>query len=361
MNNRPPYASFDSPAKFTAIQSIIAKRLKEHPEAICSYSGGSDSDIMLHLIEITRELFNLPPVEYEFFNTGLELKATKDHVKDMEKKYGVTIKEIRPRKSIVTVCKQYGIPFISKTISQGLDTWQRKNVPLSIIEEFETAEDKHKKLAELVERYPKSKKAIVFLCSCDKDGNPTNSQTVISSSKYLSDFIRAFPPDFKVSRLCCDYCKKQTAHDNQKDFEMIITGERKAEGGVRSAQDLGCFSEKDGKFRLRPLYYVSDKDKQWYKETYNIRYSDAYEVYGLKRTGCCGCSISYRAVEYLEMIGKYEPNLKKAAWSVFGKSYEYRRKYNEYKAMRREEEKNIKGQMNIFDILEGEQLQWMKK
>ena len=38
--DRPPYADFDAPRKFTAIQSIIAKRLKEHPKAICSYSGG---------------------------------------------------------------------------------------------------------------------------------------------------------------------------------------------------------------------------------------------------------------------------------------------------------------------------------
>ena len=45
---RPPYADYDAPAKFQAIQSIIAKRLKEHPNAMCSYSGGSDSDIMIH-------------------------------------------------------------------------------------------------------------------------------------------------------------------------------------------------------------------------------------------------------------------------------------------------------------------------
>ena len=47
---RPDYADFDAPAKFEAIKSIIAKRLTQHPKAICSYSGGSDSDI---LIEIT--------------------------------------------------------------------------------------------------------------------------------------------------------------------------------------------------------------------------------------------------------------------------------------------------------------------
>ena len=356
MNNRPPYASFDSPAKFTAIQSIIAKRLTEHPKAVCSYSGGSDSDIMLHLIETTRELFNLPPVEYEFFNTGLEMEATKRHVRDVEAKYGITIKEIRPKRSIVTICKQYGIPFISKRMSQGLFEWQDKKIPFSVVDEFKSAKDKEAKRNELGKRYKNCQKGIDFLCCCDRYGNEHESQSFICSRKYLLDFIKKCPPDFKISADCCYYCKKQPAHHNQKRFELIITGERFAEGGARSLNDLGCFSETgDNKFRLRPIYYVTDADKRWYKETYNIRYSDAYEVYGLKRTGCCGCPISHTAVEDLELIGKYEPNLKKAAWSVFGKSYEYRRKYNEYKAMRREEEKNIKGQMNIFDILEGKQ------
>lgn len=70
--DRPPYADFEAPAKFEAIKSIIARRLKEHPNAMCSYSGGSDSDIMLHLIEQVREMFQLPPVKYYFFETGLE-------------------------------------------------------------------------------------------------------------------------------------------------------------------------------------------------------------------------------------------------------------------------------------------------
>ncbi len=57
------------------------------------------------------------------------------------------------------------------------------------------------------------------------------------------------------------------------------------------------------------------------------------------RTGCCGCAISARATEDLEKIRPYEPNLVKAAWAVFGPSYDYRRRYNEYKAQRREAEK----------------------
>ena len=129
---------------------------------------------------------------------------------------------------------------------------------------------------------------------------------------------------------------------------MVITGERKAEGGVRaSGQTGGCFKElQNGQYRFRPLYYVSDKDKQWYKDYYGIRYSDAYEVYGLTRTGCCGCPINYKAVDGLELIRPYEPNVVKAAWAIFGKSYEYRRMYNEYKAKRMAEEKAKKQKNN---------------
>lgn len=74
-------------------------------------------------------------------------------------------------------------------------------------------------------------------------------------------------------------------------------------------------------------------------------------------TGCCGCPISYKAVEDLQKIGKYEPNLEKAAWNVFGKSYEYRKLYNEYKQERMLKEKiereNVPGQISIFDYLRG--------
>lgn len=338
--DRPDYADYDSARKFQAIQGIIARRLREHPNAICSYSGGSDSDILLHLIETTRQLFNLPPVEYAFFETGLEMKATRDHVKAMAEKYGVEIKTHRPEVNIVQATRKYGVPFVSKIMSGGLEEWQKKGVPLTIADEYAEAEDKQAKRRELRERYPKCESLINFLCCCNKDGDPRpNIQLVINSSKYMLDFIKAYPPPFKISARCCDYCKKQVAHRIQKNFDMIITGERRDEGGMRSVPRKDntalCFTEtSNGQYRLRPLYYVSDADKAWYKETYQIRYSDAYEVYGLTRTGCCGCSISYKAEEDLAQIAKYEPNVVKAAYNIFGASYTYRRQYNEYKAER---------------------------
>lgn len=343
--DRPPYADFDAPAKFQAIESIIAKRLKQHPNAICSYSGGSDSDILIDLIERVRSIFHtLGPVEYAFFNTGLEMKATKDHVREVAGKYGVDIAEYRPKTNIVLATRKCGVPFVSKIMSAGLEGWQKKGVPLTVADEYERAEDKAAKRQELRERYPKCESTLNFLCCCNSAGEPRpNIQLVINSSKYMRDFIAEYPPDFQISAKCCDYCKKQLAHQVQKGFDMIITGERRDEGGMRSVPRKDntsmCFTEtSSGQYRLRPLYYVSDADKAWYKEYYGIRYSDAYEVYGLTRTGCCGCPISYKAIDDLEKIRPFEPNVVKAAWAIFGKSYEYRRKYNEYKEKRKAEE-----------------------
>lgn len=356
--DRPDYADYDPPQKFQAITGIIMTRLRQHPNAICSYSGGADSDIMIDLIENARKMVpSLPPVKYVFFNTGLEMKATKEHVKATAEKYGVEIIEARPKVNIVQAVRTHGVPFVSKIMSGGLSEWQKKGVPLSIADEYEKAEDKHAKRKELSERYPKCESLINFICCCNRAGDPRpDIQLVINSSKYMRDFIAEYPPDFKISAKCCDYCKKQLAHSVQKDYEMIITGERRDEGGMRSVPRKDntalCFTETaSGQYRLRPLYYVSDKDKAWYKEAYNVRYSDAYEVYGLERTGCCGCPISYRAVADLELIRPYEPNVVKAAWNVFGRSYEYRRLYNEYKRKRMEEKEQIPGQMTIEDFI----------
>ena len=246
--DRPAYADFDAPAKFQAIQSIVAKHLKQHPNAICSYSGGADSDILIDVIERTREIFNLPPVKYVFFNTGLEMKATKDHVKATAEKYGVEIETVRPKVNIVMASRRYGIPFVSKIMSAGLSEWQKKGIPLSVAQEYDQAGDKQAKRLELKERYPKCESVLNFLCCCNSKGEPRpNIQLVINSSKYMRDFIGEYPPDFKISAECCTHCKKNVAHQIQKGYDMVITGERRDEGGMRSVPRKDntslCFTE----------------------------------------------------------------------------------------------------------------------
>lgn len=218
---RPAYADLDSPEKFQAIIGIIMTRLGQHPNAICSYSGGSDSDIMIDLIETARKIMpSLSPVHYVFFNTGLEMMATKDHVKATAEKYGVEIVECRPEVNIVQATRKCGVPFVSKIMSEGLSNWQQKGVPLTIADEYEKAEDKAAKRQELRERYPKCESLINFLCCCNKAGDPRpNIQLVINSSKYMRDFIAEYPPDFQISAKCCDYCKKNVAHRVQKTMK----------------------------------------------------------------------------------------------------------------------------------------------
>ena len=93
--DRPEYADYDPEEKFKTILGIVMTHLRRHPKAICSYSGGADSDILIDVIETAREMVpSLPPVKYVFFNTGLEMQATKDHVKEVAEKYFKAITRI---------------------------------------------------------------------------------------------------------------------------------------------------------------------------------------------------------------------------------------------------------------------------
>ena len=336
-SNRPAYADFDTEAKFLAIESIIAKRLKQYPNAMCSYSGGSDSDVLLDLIERVRHIYDLPPVRYVFYNTGLEMRATINHVKEQAIKYGVPIEVVRPKVGIVRAVHKYGLPFYSKQFSCAMERAQRHNVPLEIAEEYQNSVDKEAKYAELKRRCPKAVAPINFICGCDKDGKPMrNGQLSLPANKSLYAFMLEHPIPFLISAKCCDYCKKQPAHQYEKQHDMVITGKRAVEGGLRAlnVHDNGTpcfFSTKEGVQRLRPIFYVTNADKAWYKSCYNLRYSDAYEVYGFKRTGCCGCPISAKAVEEVERLKPFEPNLYKAVWNVFGEAYRYRQEYEKFK------------------------------
>ena len=182
---RPKYADLPAPEKFQAILGIIGTRLRQHPNAICRYSGGSDSDILIDLLEEARHAFGLEPIKYCFFNTGLEMAATKRHVRETSEKYGVVIEEHRPAKgkNIVSATRKYGQPFISKIMSTAFENVQHKNIPMSIKTEYDEAEDKQAKRQELRERYPGAETAINFLCCCNNKGEPRpDIQLVINSS-----------------------------------------------------------------------------------------------------------------------------------------------------------------------------------
>jgi 3'-phosphoadenosine 5'-phosphosulfate sulfotransferase (PAPS reductase)/FAD synthetase len=111
----------------------------------------------------------------------------------------------------------------------------------------------------------------------------------------------------------------QYAKEHQIDLQ--ITGERKLEGGQRSISHKSCFEEAKRGDKFMPLFWWSDEVKAAFKETEGIRYSDCYEVYGLRRTGCVGCPFNSTVNADLKVMQKYEPGLFKACMNVFGQSY----------------------------------------
>ena len=86
----------------------------------------------------------------------------------------------------------------------------------------------------------------------------------------------------------------------------------------------------------RTIFYYTEESKRVYENFYGIEHSDCYCEYGLKRTGCAGCPYGNDFEFELEVIKKHEPKLYIAVNNIFGKSYEYTRKYNSFKKAKRE-------------------------
>lgn len=297
-----------------------------------SISGGSDSDIMLDIFE--RLGYDDGEVIYVWFDTGLEYDATKRHLKYLEEKYCIKIKRYRPEMTVAQACKKFGVPFLSKMDSDQ----NRKLQAHGFLYEDEPFEV-------LDSRYEKIKSGLKYWCNIKGD------KFRIGRSAGLKEFmVLNHPP--KISDMCCEYAKKRTAKKAEREIGAAIgcVGIRKAEGGIRSAVYKSCFSESTDRriSQFRPIFYFTDQDKQEYKEFCGVTYSDCYEVWGLKRTGCCCCPFGSKFEEELELVKQHEPKLYAAACKIFGPSYEYTRKYRKFKeAYKREKRRG--GQIDLFD------------
>lgn len=323
------------------------RHLIDHHKVLVSVSGGSDSDIMLdHLQKVLEEnKFNYDcEIHYVWFDTGLEYKVTKEHLDYLENKYNIKIERIRPKVPVPLGCKIYGVPFLTKYVSQMLGRLQEHN--------FDFKNDGNKSYEELMSKYPNMKSALRFWCCHYGNTNiKDKSHFNIDNFPYLKEFIIENPPTFKISDGCCKGAKKQPSHDYVKEnkIDLKLLGLRKAEGGVRATNTKGCYTENSTKEDVyRPIWWFSDKDKNEYKNYYNIKHSDCYEIWGFKRTGCCCCPFGSNFEEELETVKKYEPNLYLACQNIFGKSYEYTRKYREFKKIKIAEARQLKGQMAMF-------------
>jgi len=305
--------------------------LKNKKKILFSYSGGKDSDIMLNLFE----RFDLiKKVTIIFFDTGLEWNAQIKHIEEMKLK-GFDINIIKAYKPVSLCAKQYGQPFINKYVSEMLERLQKHK--------FNFKMDGSRKYNKLILLYPKCLVGLRWWCNYygskfDKNlknqkdyKSPRSSSFNIDRNKNLKNFLLKYGLPFKVSGKCCYYAKKMTSHKFEKQFkpELIIHGVRKSEGGIRARIYKNCFVE--NKKLYMPLFWWNNKQIQIYKDKYNIKLSECYAKYGLKRTGCAGCPFGKNLDFEREQLKKFEPNLSLGIENIFKSTYEWTEKYNNYK------------------------------
>lgn len=310
-------ATYDYPE----IQDAFAKHYKkfkrgEYANIVVSVSGGADSDRLIDFIE--RIGYQRDTLRYVFFNTGMEYNATRIHLSELEKKYNISIDRVSAKTPVAVACKKYGIPFLSKQISNYIHRLQRNGFKW---------EDRP--FEELYAEYPNCKAALRWWCNKWGEGKKTN----ISRRKWLKEFMIAHPPDFEISDMCCTKSKKETAHRFQKQVEadLSVQGLRKAEGGARSTAIQSCFTQNSFDCdTLRPLFWFKKKDCEDFDELFGITHSACYTDYGLCRTGCACCPFGRQFEKELEAAKEYEPKLFKLANMVFSKSYQYTRMYKDF-------------------------------
>lgn len=299
---------------FTIAWSKINSPL--YKKILATISGGSDSDVML---DILAKCDKSKKIEYVWCNTGLEYQATKDHLEDLEKRYGITINRVRPKWPIPLAVREYGQPFLNKRpVSVYMERLQKHGFKW---------EDKP--YEELMKEYPNCKSALGWWCNKHQ-----SDQFNIRHNKFLKEFIIANPPTFRISAKCCDKSKKSIVHEfmNSGKYDLDVYGVRKAEGGARATAYHSCFNcSAQGDYdEYRPLYWYKNADKEDYCEACNITHSEAYTTYGLTRTGCAGCPFGRNFEEELAVMEKYEPKLYQAANNIFRESYEYTRAYRRF-------------------------------
>jgi len=308
----------DGIENYNVLNALLKARqvIPRYLKVAVSISGGSDSDIMLDIVERVKDDVE---VVYYFIDTGIEYQATKDHLNYLEDRYGIKIERVKAKVSIPTAIKKHGIPFCSKFVSQRLHGCQRKG--------FDFRDPSV--LGESNKRW------------WNNEG--TFRQYNISYNKYLKEFLEQNPPDFPIAANCCECSKKATIKEylHEIDARLGCTGERQAEGGIRASAHTSCWDENhpSGLDKFRPIFWLTNEDKRYYEQRFGIVHSRCYTEWGLKRTGCVGCPFGRGILEELEIIQKYEPKMYKACMAIFGKSYEYTRKYRAFVAEMRAREK----------------------
>lgn len=256
-----------------------------------SFSGGKDSTIVLALIKLCEKLGTIPKnaIPAVFCDTKIELGATLDFVAFVKYSWYSNLQVIKPDILFPQVLNLYGKPLRSKAKSSALSLYYKNP-----------------------------------FCSTARylyDDSFCRSDRFLLANRDFHFLHSDF--DIRVSNECCNQIKKKPFHFYAIKNQILgyMTGEREAEGGLRSmhvaiseSKGNACTSIVDrGIIKKKPIVDWSDDVCNAFISLYSVPLSKAYTEYGATRTGCFCCPFALDIADNLEMLHEYEPNRYKAA------------------------------------------------
>ena len=282
--------------RLEAIKVTNQKYDLEH-NAYLSFSGGKDSTILHHLLDMALPNNQIPRV---FIDTGIEYQLIREFVLNLAKNDDRFI-ILKPSKNIKQTLEKYGYPFKSKEFAHHYGIYQRSG---------------------------KTESVLKFL----QESSGANNKLIVCPTKLKPLFTEENKMPFKISSDCCRKMKKEPIKKWEKENHrfVAITGMRNAEGGQR-ASIKGCvLTNKDGELkRFHPLIKVNDDWEDWLIDTHTIALAPLYyQPYNFKRTGCKGCPFSLDLQEQLEVMELYMPNERKQCEFIWQPVYDEYRKLN---------------------------------
>lgn len=238
-----------------------------------SYSGGKDSNVLLHLV---RRVY--PDIKACFINTGLEYPELQQLVRDTD-----NVDIIRPKMFFTDVITNYGYPLISKEVSQAIYYARR------IVGGKSTSKKREELNGERVDvigNYPQN------------EFNGTVSKSQFNKEKWLPLCKLPIP----ISHFCCNIMKKSPGKKYQhSEGKTPYLGTMAEESRMRKQVWLrhGCNAFNSDRPTSQPLSFWTEQDVLEYIKRYNIKipsvYGDIIEdngklcTTGVSRTGCVFC------------------------------------------------------------------------
>lgn len=315
-------------------QRIMAKMMEAiswtDGDIAIAFSGGKDSALVLDMYcEIISTMYPTlkdKPIKVMWANTTNETKAMREYVpffiKRCEEKYGIKIDftEVTPTrgKNIISVMRDEGLPFVSKSVAGTI-----RKVKSSMDENgisYHDIKDLHEPTIycrDALREMGLNDTTVLAMTGWSCSRNDFGTAFVLPKQYMpLLNIKELTGCDIKYSEKCCNILKKEPM--NRLNYPNMMTGEQAVESRNRENTWLkkGCnYRLPDGAIKSKPLgavsldaiLYALDKRKTPLSPDYGeVEYCDetnCYKCTKAQRTGCalCGFGIKFDPNRFIRL------------------------------------------------------------